>query len=130
MNYLILNLFDKSDTLPNLDVDCKFSLIESLTEIWLVFGPLEIYRYHAQLIHKFCSMNNVACSWLKNPDLVEIHDPDYEIKGGGIIILDDAKKTIEFKGSSTAYGKFDKALLEEFIQNAGEFNGIKVILGT
>ena len=130
MNFQIFNLFDNSDALPEQNINCKFVIIETLTDRWFIFGPLETYRYHAQLIHKFCALNDVTCAWVKTPDLVEIIDPDTEIKGGGIIVLEFDKQTIELKGHSTAYGKFDKTIIEQFVDESDNFQDFEVLIGT
>ncbi|MGH8016526.1 MAG: hypothetical protein ACREBV_10060 [Candidatus Zixiibacteriota bacterium] len=130
MTYQLLNLFDDSNYLPDYDISCKFILIESLTDHWIVFGPLETYRCHAQLVHRFCTLNHIVCTWIKHPDLVEIHSEGFEIKGGGIVKFESGKGLLEFKGNSTAYGGIDKALLEEFLENCEELNGLEVLVGT
>lgn len=98
--------------------------------MWLVFGPLSKYRYHAQLVHKCCVINDIGYSWVKKPDLIEVLDNEIEIKGGGMIKFDKNKQILEFGGHSTAYGKFDKVLLEEFWSNCDEVQDIRILIGT
>ena len=130
MNYQLLNLFDESSTLPSSDFNCKFILITNSDTLWLVFGPLSTYRYHAQLVQRFCVINDIGYSWVKKHDLLEILDDDIEIKGGGVINFDDKKQILEFNGYSTAYGKYDRSLLKEFIENSTPIKGLKVLIGT
>ncbi len=130
MNYQLLNLFDESSIFPSSDFNCKFILITDSDTLWLVFGSLSTYRYHAQLVQRFCVINDIGCSWVKKPDLVEVLDDDIEIKGGGFIKYDKEKQLLEFIGHSTAYGKFNKVHLEEFIENAALVKGLKVLIGT
>jgi hypothetical protein len=130
VNYHLVNLFDSTDAIPDFNFNCKFSLIKGPAEIYLIFGPLKVYRYHAQLIYKFCSIYDLACSWIKKLDLVEMHENEFKIKGGGIMTLDSTRKVIEFKGGSTSYGKFDQSLVKEFAQNNQQFNGFSVFFGT
>lgn len=130
MNYVLLNLFDDSDRLPEFDFSCKFIIIENLTDISLVFGPLETFRYHAQLVHRYCAINEITCSWIKHPDLVEIHSEDLEIRGGGMIKFDTKKSTLEFRGSSTAYGGYDRAILQEILENCEAVNGFEHLVGS
>lgn len=97
---------------------------------WLVFGSLSKYRYHAQLVHRFCVINDIGYSWVKKSDLIEVLDNEIEINGGGVIKFDKKKQLLEFGGHSTAYGKFDKVLIEKFFLNCNEIKGIKILIGT
>ena len=130
MNFKLLNLFDESSTLPSSDFTCKFILITTSDTLWLVFGSLSTYRYHAQLVHRFCVNNEVSYDWVKKDDLLEILDNDIEIKGGGIIAFERDKMQLRFSSHSTAYGKFDRLLLNEFCSNCAELRDIKVLIGT
>ena len=130
MKYQLLNLFDESPTLPSSDFNCKFILIRDSDTLWLVFGSLSTYRYHAQLVQRFCVINDINYSWVKKDDLLDVLDDDIDIKGGGFINFDEKKQLLDFTGYSTAYGKFDKVILEEFILNCAETRGLKVLIGT
>jgi len=130
VNYQLLNLFDESANFPSSDFNCKFILIENVTSCWLVFGPLSTYRYHAQLVQRFCVINDIGFSWVKKPDLVEVLDGDIEVKGGGIIAFEKDKLLLKFGSHSTAYGKFDNALLDVFIENSTFGKGIRILIGT
>ena len=131
MKYSILNLCDKnSGQLPDFDLSCKFILIQNVDEAWMVFGALSIYRYHADLAAKFCDINDVPYHWTKKPDLIEIHEAAYKIKGGGLIRILVKSKRLEFGGYSTAYGKFGRDLLKQFLAESPVFRGYEVVIGT
>jgi hypothetical protein len=131
MDYSILNLYDQtSRSLPDFDLSCKFVLIQNVNEVWMVFGALSVYRYHANLAAKFCDLNDISYHWVKKPDLIEIHDSDFKIKGGGLIRLLVESKRLEFGGYSTAYGKYDLTLLKQFTAELKTLRDYEVIIGT
>lgn len=131
LKYSLVNLYDqKSGELPEFDLSCKFVLIQNETELFMVFGSLSEYKYHANLAAKFCDIKDVPYHWVKNPDLIEILDNAYKIKGGGLMRLLTKSKRVEFGGHSTAYGKYDKGLLKQFISESPVFQGYEIIIGT
>jgi len=130
VNYRLFNLLDGSTVLPDFNINCKFILIENLTDCWLVFGELKTYRYHAQLVHGFCTFKQVECGWVSKQDYAEIYDADYIVKGGGIIILNRDNLLIEFRGYSKAYGRFDPLEVEQFVLKCPGCNGLRVLTGT
>ncbi len=67
---------------------------------------------------------------MKKPDLIEVLVDDVEVNGGGVIAFDSKKQTLKFSSHSTAYGKFDKSLLEEFCSNCSEIYGAKIEIET
>ena len=81
-------------------------------------------------MQRFCVINDIGFSWVKKHYLIEVLDDDIEIKGGGVIKFDKKKQLLEFGGHSTAYGKFNKVLLEKFLVNCIELKGIKILIGT
>jgi hypothetical protein len=81
-------------------------------------------------VQGFCVINDIGFSWVKKPDMVEVLDDDIEIKGGGVIAFEENKMSLKFSSHSTAYGKFDKVLLEEFSFNCTGVRGIKILIGT
>lgn len=131
MQFSILNLYNiNSKSLPDFDLTCKFLLIHNVDKAWLVFGALSEYKYHANLAAKFYDINDVPYHWVKKPDLIEIDCSEYKIKGGGRMRHLHKSKRLEFAGHSTAYGKFDLALLKEFLAEFEAFRGYEVIIGT
>ncbi len=85
---------------------CKFLLVSSDDCLYLLFGPLAEYPYHAALLDRFCKEQQIASSWIKRPDLLEIFDGGCEVRGGGYLELDRVLRTACVSGQSTAYGGF------------------------
>ncbi len=98
-------------------LECKFVLLSSPIEHFLIFGPLHPYNYHAQLVEKLCHEQNIDCEWQKQPDMFMITDKTVQIKGGGWFRFDFQHKTLSAMSISTAYGRFDESIFELFIEN-------------
>ena len=99
----------EDDLAPNsLDgsLACKFLLVSSDGCLYLLFGPLGEFPYHAGLLNRFCQEQEIASSWVKRPDLLEILDENCEVRGGGYLELDRTLRTVCVSGQSTAYGGF------------------------
>lgn len=87
-------------------VSCKFILIAQDGKLYLVFGAVAVYPYHANLVGQFCQDKAITHDWVKRPDVVRIQDASYRILGGGHLEIDAARRKIKFSGSSKAYGYF------------------------
>ncbi len=94
---------------------CKFILIEYSGSHILVFGDLGSYRYHANLLRRYCEQRGIETSWEHEPDLLESRDPALRVLGGGMLELDTAGKSATFSGASKAYGSCPWRLLETVI---------------
>ncbi|MDF1544490.1 MAG: hypothetical protein P1R58_05240 [bacterium] len=94
---------------------CKFVLLNNGRGANLVFGPLDNFPYHANLVDQFCIENNIAATWERKPDLVAILQEDWLVQGGGWMEIDPISKQMKFFGRSTAYGRFDPALLNQVL---------------
>ncbi len=110
-------------------IECKFVLLKNVTEHFLIFGPLHTYNFHAMLVEKFCVDRKLDSSWRKRPDIFEIHDSSTKINGGGWFQFDFSKKTLIAIGSSTAYGRFDESVFEEFIATDSVFEDFSLKIG-
>ena len=113
----VLNLVDEDigNGSSRAKVICKFVLLINKGGLNLVFGPLNIYPYHANLVNQFCLENDIASIWEKKPDFVRVLEQDCEIKGGGWMEIDPFSKQMKFFGRSTAYGLFDPIILAEIL---------------
>ena len=131
MNYQICSFFgETSGTLPSEDTACKFVLVMAERTVWLVFGPLRKYHYHAHLVEGLCNRLGLSSVWVKKPDVVNILDEKVEIMGGGILIFDSQKNSIEFSGVSRAYGEFNRNALQRLLEKHSLFEKISAKVGT
>lgn len=106
----ILKQSEKLET----ELECKFVILSNETEHFLIFGPLHQYNYHAKLIERFCLERNLNSDWRKQPDLYYINDTSIKINGGGWFRFDFFQKTLIALGISTAYGRFDEQIFDQF----------------
>jgi hypothetical protein len=104
----------------------KFVLIADDLRLWLVFGSLASFPYHAHLVDRFCQEKMVPCGWIRPRDQVEIYDPSFKILGGGQILIDRKKKLIRFAGTSKAYGTYDESQLRQIVAGCGFFEAFSV----
>ncbi len=94
---------------------CKFLLVSNDGCLYLLFGPLAEYPYHAGLLDRFCKEQQIASSWVKRPDLLEVFDESCEVRGGGYLELDQAQRTVCVRGQSKAYGGLRQADLNRIL---------------
>jgi hypothetical protein len=94
---------------------CKFVLVATEDELNLVFGSFTRYPYHANLVDLFCHRREIPSAWVNKPDLVEIIDAAYQIRGGGWLEIDPPKGTLKFFGESTVYGRFAQSDLNHVL---------------
>ncbi|MEA1980335.1 MAG: hypothetical protein U9N54_05105 [candidate division Zixibacteria bacterium] len=119
VSYFKEDLFNSE--LNNKKLNFKFVIIRNQETLNLIYGPLDFFPYHANLVNKFCEDYNIPSAWSKKPDLVEIFHPDYQIKGGGWVELHNPNKLLSFYSCSTAYGKFQLPDLKSIIVNKQNF---------
>lgn len=86
---------------------CKFVLISNERQVHLVFGLMKHYPYHANLVERFCQDRDIPSLWVRKPDLHEILEKDYQVKGGGMMEINPTSRVLKVFGYSTAYGQFE-----------------------
>ena len=119
ISYFNEDLFDLK--LNNKKLNFKFVIIRNQETLNLIYGPLDFFPYHANLVNKFCEDSQIPSAWSKKPDLVEIFEPDSQIRGGGWVELHNLNKLLIFYGYSTAYGKFKLSDLQSIIISKQNF---------
>jgi hypothetical protein len=107
---------------------CKFILIADNLQVCFVFGPVTDFPYHANLVERFCIKQGIPSGWVHKPDLHEIYDADYRIKGGGMMQINQSEKTLKIFGASTAYGRYDRHSLDYLVAHHPFFTGYSVIV--
>lgn len=125
VNHCVMNLAEEELKYSSGRLTCKFMLIRFQERTWLVFGPLQRYPYHANLVSRFCSEFRIACAYERHPDICEIYDPEVETRGGGYLEIDPARRKVVASGRSTAYGAFEKRELAAVLGSGGIFEGYR-----
>lgn len=105
---------------------CKFVLAARADCLYLLVGPLTKFRYHANLVERFCDERGIASAWLQKPDVLQVVDADVRILGGGHLEIDRKRRRMKFHGVSRAYGVFNPRDLTELIKNETFFAGYSV----
>lgn len=106
----------------------KFVVVQAGADFHFVTGPIDQYPYHAHLVAQFCDKNDIPSTWVKRPDLVEIHDPGVKIRGGGQLHIDLKQNQMKLHGHSTAYGPFSADEVDEAVCSDPFFAGFKVLV--
>jgi hypothetical protein len=104
----------------------KFVQISHDSTEYLIFSPEEITRYHADIVERFCSERGIAGTYDNTVKRFYIHDPAWDVAGGGKFEIDKTKKHIRLYDNSMAYGRFDTRGLKEKIYSIDEFADFKV----
>ncbi len=100
----------------------KFILIAGSDEITMAYGSLEDFGYHADLLKRFCDLNDIPSGWAKKPDQYEIISDSHRIVGGGWLEENVGEKTLRFYGYSTAYGGFDQQDILYLLQTSEDYS--------
>ena len=82
----IINLIpmpETNDGEPAQKIVGKFIIIRHFGQLTMICGLLREYPYHANLVERYCTDNEVASTWTKRPDVHEIFDSDCAVQGGG-----------------------------------------------
>jgi hypothetical protein len=108
---------------------CKFVIVACGNELILIFGPVRMYRYHANLVDAYCSNRDIPSGWLKKPDIVEVYDDNYVIQGGGWMDIEPGSNYMKVYGNSTAYGQFDPSDLNSIVDGSPALTGFTVEVG-
>jgi len=96
---------------------CKFVLVSVGQEHCFVFGPVQEFAYHANLINRFCSDRGIPTAWVRRPDRVQVYDKQVRLHGGGWMEINPQESTIRIWGHSSVYGRFDREILDLLIEN-------------
>ncbi|HUV31491.1 MAG TPA: hypothetical protein VMY05_10430 [Acidobacteriota bacterium] len=107
-------------------VVCKFMLLSVSGLVHLVFGSVKRFAYHADLVDRFCTERGIAAVWMKRPDVMEVFDPEVRLLGGGWMKINRARSEIDIYGRSTAYGRFDDAMIERVTGSDSFFASCRV----
>ena len=107
----------------------KFMLVERAGTIYLIMGTIGFYEYHADLLAKFCTDHQLAYHWVGRPANLAIGDTSVKLHGGGWVQVDPEQKQVTFSGRSTAYGGYERSMLELVLKQIPVSDVVTVTLG-
>ncbi|TAN44686.1 MAG: hypothetical protein EPN22_05695 [Nitrospirae bacterium] len=104
----------------------KFVQIRHEDSEYIVFAPKETAPYHADIIEKFCAEMGIDGFLDKQEKRFEIHDPAWDIVGGGKFEMDRQGLYVRLYDNSMAYGKFERDGMEDKLRGTEEFAGYEI----
>lgn len=107
-------------------ISCKFVILGKGEHYLLIFGDIQEYPYHANLLDGYCKREGIARHWVRQPDQLAIEDPQYQVLGGGYLELDGMRKRVRIYGSSKAYGYYNSDAVRLITLTAPELAGFAV----
>jgi hypothetical protein len=106
----------------------KFVQLRAASGEYLVFAPLHVSRYHADIIERFCNKHGIPGIYHDTEKRFEILDDDWCVIGGGKFMIDTKQRKIRLFDNSMAYGKFDGNGMKGKILSSGWFQGYDVLI--
>ena len=106
----------------------KFVQLRAASAEYFVFAPLEVCRYHADILERFCNKRGIPGIYHDTEKRYEILDDAWSVIGGGKYILDTAQRHIRLFGNSMAYGNFDRSGMKKKILSSRKFSGYDVLI--
>lgn len=109
-------------------VSGKFVQIRCGGTLYLVLSPKALTKYHGNIIERFCMDQGLEGGYDKDGGKFVITDRAWEVLGGGKFDRDNDAGTITLHGDSTAYGRFDAALLRASVDGLPDLAGLRVMI--
>lgn len=122
MEYDVIKYYENSESespeekAPSI-IFCKFMIIINADTAYFTIGDIGKFPYHANIVDRFCKDRDIPAAWKRKPDVVEIYSEETELKGGGMVDIDENKKILKIYGYSTAYGPTNVEYLKGFVIN-------------
>jgi len=104
----------------------KFVQVRNDETEYLIFSPMELTPYHADLVERFCEERKIPGSYVRERRRYDIHDPSWVVVGGGKFEADSRKKIVILYDNSMAYGRFDARELKEKIRRTKELGDYEI----
>jgi hypothetical protein len=93
---------------------------------YFVMSPKELSIFHANIVERFCLLNQIAGQYNAKKDFFRIRDWEWAVIGGGVFEIDDAAKVIGLSGTSLAYGQFCQDGLKNKLMSSDQLQGYAV----
>jgi hypothetical protein len=94
---------------------------------YLILCPKELAKYHANVVERFCLMHSIKGSYYnEKKNYFDIHDPLWDVIGGGDWAINEMTKTLTLSGMSQAYGPFEERGLMEKLSSAPSVSGYSI----
>jgi hypothetical protein len=94
----------------------------------LILSPYELSKYHAQILERYCMLNDIEGRFVKKPDLFQVTGANIEVLGGGHWEIDDRVRRLMLNRESTMYGRFDRSGLAAKVRVLHEFSSYTVLV--
>jgi hypothetical protein len=94
---------------------------------YFVMSPKELSFFHANIVERFCLLNQIAGQYNAKKDFFRIRDGEWAVIGGGVFEIDDEAKVITLSGTSLAYGHFCQDGLKDKLMSSVQLQGYAVI---
>lgn len=94
----------------------------------LVLSPYELSKFHAQILERYCMLNEIEGRFVRNPELFAATGDDIEVVGGGHWMVDEPNARILFFGESKVYGRFDAEGLSRKVRGLPEYAKYQVVI--
>ncbi len=106
----------------------KFVQIRHGNNLYLVFSPGELSKYHANIVERFCTDKGLDGSYDSERKRYDVNDHDWIVAGGGKFAIDRKQKTIKLYDDSMVYGKFSSKGLKDAIGSFREFSDFTILI--
>ncbi len=103
-------------------------LVEDGEVEMLILSPYQLSKYHAQILERYCVLNDIEGRFVKMPDFFQATGSDIEVIGGGHWKIDDSVRRLVLNGESTMYGAFNKEGLSGKVRALPEYSSYTVMV--
>lgn len=106
----------------------KFLQLVLHDQEYLLFAASPQYRYHNQILARFCEDNGLPHRWL-SPERLEVNFAALTVVGGGRFRVNADEGLLELWDNSQAYGRFDARFVGEKIASADHpWRGFRIVI--
>jgi hypothetical protein len=94
----------------------------------LILSPYGLSKFHAQILERFCTMNDLDGRFLRKPEYYLASGAGIEVIGGGHWKIDESIPMLVLEGESTVYGRFNPDGLSAKVRILPEYRGYEVVI--
>ncbi len=94
----------------------------------LILSPYELSKYHAQILERYCMLNDIEGRFVKKPDYFQVTAADIEIIGGGHWKIDESLRRLVLTGESTMYRRFNPEGLAEKVRALPRYGSYLIVV--